>query len=219
MAPFYTGEEWQWRRCSVLSFDSDTKKYHIKFVPDGPEKDVKRFNLLFDAESRDRWQCCRDAAVVSREAAKIRLRFDYFVSQQPMEEVRALQGTTIKGIHEKVADSLPLDVAFPRHGTKLGILLRELTKEVIQQHTRSMKKSILFHKLKHSEAERERYTRLGLPPVPDAPAIPWGAKVAIPGHPYSERRKTISSIHYSCLPEVRASSHWDRWHWRRLVRS
>lgn len=202
MAPFYVGKEWQWKRCSILSFDPDNNKYRVKFVPDGPEKVVKRFNLLFDIESRDKWQCSRDAAKMSREAAKQRLRFDYFVSQQSMEEVRAIQGSTIRGIHQKVADGLPLDVAFPEQGTKLGALLRELTKEVIQQHTRSMKKSILFYKLKHSKAERENYDRLGLPHVPEAAPIPWSAKVGIPKHPYSERRKAMGNVHYSCLAEV-----------------
>lgn len=206
MVPFYVSEVWQWRKCRVLSFDPDNNKYRVKFVPDGPEKTVKRFNLLFDAESRDRWQCSRDAAKVSREAAKQRLRFDYFVSQQPMEEVRAIQPSTIRRIHEKVADGLPLDVAFPQQGTKLGTLLCGLTKEVIQQHTRSMKKSIMFYKLKHSATERERYSCLGLPNVPGAPLIPWSSKVDIPKHPFSERRKAMSSIHYSCLSEVRPCS-------------
>lgn len=202
MAPFYIGEEWQWRRCSVLSFDRQINKYRVKFELNGLEKEVKRFNLLFDAESRETWQSCRDAAKASRAAAKQRLRFDYFVSQQSMEEVRAVQGSTIRSIHEKVADGLPLDVTFPQQGTKLGDLLRGLTKEVIQQHTRSMKKSILFYKLNHSNTERERYNRLRLPAVPEAPAIPWSAKVDIPGHPYSERRQAMSNIHYSSLPEV-----------------
>lgn len=202
MAPYYVGEEWQWKRCSILSFDPGTSKYRVKFVPDGLEKEVKRFNLLFDAESRDAWQSCRDAAKEAREEAKTRLRFDYFVSQQSMEEVRAVQGSTIRGIHEKVADGLPLDVPFPQQGTSLGNLLRALTKEVIQQHTRSMKKSIMFYKLNQSEAERERYFRLGLPAVPAPSAIPWSAKINIPRHPYSERRKAMGNIHYSSLPEV-----------------
>lgn len=202
MAPFYVDNEWQWKRCSVLSFESSTNRYRVKFVPNGLEKEVKRFNLLFDAENRDAWQSCRDAAKTSREDAKKRLRFDYFVSQQPMEEVRAVQGSTIRGIHEKVADGLPLDVAFPQQGTELGNLLRDLTKQVIQQHTRSMKKSILFYKLEHSNIEKERYVHLGLPAVLVAGPIPWSAKVAIPGHPYNERRKAMSNIHYSSLPEV-----------------
>lgn len=202
MAPFYVGDEWQWRRCSVLSFDEASNKYRVKFIPNGPEKEVKRFNLLFDAENRDTWQSCREAAKSWREDAKKRLRFDYFVSQQPMEEVRAVQGSTIRGIHEKVADGLPLDVAFPQQGTKLGNLLRGLTKQVIQQHTRSMKKSILFYKLEHSKVEMERYTQLGLPEVPKASPIPWSAKIDIPRHPYTDRRKAMGNIHYSSLPEV-----------------
>lgn len=208
MAPFYVGDEWQWRRCSVLSFDSTTNKYRVKFLHNGLEKEVKRFNLLFDAENRDAWQSCRDAAKSSREDAKKRLRFDYFVSQQRMEEVRAVQGSTIRGIHEKVADGLPLDVEFPQQGTKLGNLLRDLTKQVIQHHTRSMKKSILFYKLKHSQVEKERYFHLGLPAVPEASPIPWSAKVNIPPHPYSERRKALGNIHYSSLSEVTVASEW-----------
>lgn len=203
MAPFYVHDEWQWRRCSLLFFDTDTNKYRVKFLPNGPEKDIKRFNLLFDSESREEWQSRRDAAKQSRQAAKQRLRFDYFVSQQNMEEVRAVQGSTIRGIHEKVANGLPLDVSFPQQGTNLGILLCDLTKEAIQHHTRCMKKSILFYKLSHSKVEKECYDRLGLPAVPEAQIIPWSAKVDTPRHPYNERRKAMSNIHYSCLPEVR----------------
>lgn len=202
MAPFYVGEEWEWRHCSVLSFNPTRNKFRVRFLPDGLEKEVKRFNLLFDAESRDTWQSCRDTAKESQEAAKKRLRFDYFVSQQPMGEVRAVQGLTIRKIHEKVADGLPLDIAFPQQGTNLGNLLRDLTKQVIQQHTRSMKKSILFYKLKHSKVAREHYDQLGLPAVPNASVVPWSAKVNIPGHPYRERRKAMGNMHYSSLPEV-----------------
>ena len=204
MAPYLLDDKWQWIHCSVLSFDTSTNKYRVRFSHNGLEKSVKRFNLLFDAESRETWQTCRANAKEAREAAKRRLRFDYFVSQQPMEEVRAVQGSTIRRIHEKVVDGLPLDVKFPSQGTPMGDLVRDLTKQVIQQHTRSTKKSILFYKLKLSEAERGRYRCLGLPPVPGPISIPWSAKVDTPEYPYRERRKAIGNIHYSTLPEVRA---------------
>ncbi|CAM9135038.1 unnamed protein product, partial [Choristocarpus tenellus] len=202
MAPYFSKQEWQWRPCAVLSFNNNTQTYLVSFLPKGPEKEVKRFNLLFDAESREKWEDRRKAAEASRESAKQRLRFDYFVSQQPMQEVRAIQGSTLRDIHAKVADGLPLDVAFPEQGTHLGFLLRDLTKEVIQQHARSMKKAILMHKLERSEPIRERYEHLGLPPVPQCAAVPWVGKEDIPTHPYKERRKAISNIHYSCMPEV-----------------
>lgn len=203
MAPFYAEEEWQWRRCCVLSFCSSNNKYRVKFLVNGLEKDVKRSNLLFDDESRDTWQTCRDAASAAREDAKRRLRFDYFVSQQPMAEVRAVQGSTIRRIHARVADGLPLDVAFPQPRTKLGNLLRKLTKEIIQQHTRSMRKSTLFHKLMHSERDKARYDQLGLLPMPEARRIPWSGKVVSPQHSYIEKKKASGNIHCSSLPEVR----------------
>lgn len=202
MAPYFLGNEWQWKHCSVLSFDTTTNKYYIRFSHNGQEKSVKRFNLLFDAESRELWQLRRARAREEREAAKRRLRFDYFLSQQPMEEVRAVQGSTIGGIHEKVADGLPLDVTFPQQGTPLGHIVRDLTKQAIQQHTRSMKKSILLYKLKNFETERQRYNHLRLGAIPESTPIPWSSKVDIPEYPFRERRKAIGNIHYSSLSEV-----------------
>lgn len=202
MAPCYLGNEWQWKHCTVLSFDSGINKYHIRFSHNGQEKSVKRFNLLFDAESKKLWLFRRARAKEEREAAKRRLRFDYFLSKQPMQEVRAVQGSTIRGIHEKVADGLPLDVTFPQQGTPLGHIVRDLTKQVIQQHTRSMKKSILFYKLEHFETERQRYNRLKLGAVPEPALILWSSKVDTPEYPFHERRKAIGNIHYSSLSEV-----------------
>lgn len=203
MAPYFLHNEWQWKHCTVLSFDSGTNKFHIKFSHNSQEKKVKRFNLLFDAESRELWQFRRVRAREEREAAKRRLRFDFFLSKQPMEEVRAVQGSTIRGIHEKVADGLPLDVTFPQQGTPLGHIVRDLTKQVIQQHTRSMKKSILFHKLEHFETEKQRYDRLRLEAIPEPATIPWSSKVDTPEYPFHERRKAIGNIHYSSLSEVK----------------
>lgn len=201
LAPFYANEEWEWRPCTVLNFNPDTKMYRIIFGPDGPEKDVKRSNLLSVAECRETWQCRRTAAHESRCAAKQRLRFDFAVSQQPMDEVRAIQGSTIGQIHQKVADGLPMDMAFPEGMSKSGYLLRELTKEVIQQHTRSMKKSIFFHKVRQMHVE-DGPSELGIVRPPKAPAVPWSSKVSVPGHLYEERHKAISNIHYCCFPEV-----------------
>lgn len=188
----------------MLHYHQNTGTYRIKFLPDGPEKYVRRFNLIFDGENHEFWKGQRNAATQARQAAKQRLRFDYFVSQQPMGEVRAIQGSTIRSIHEKVADGLPLDVSFPQTISKAGGLLRESTREVIQQHTRSIKKAIVFHKLNHSSIAREHYQRMGLPDLQEVPETPWSAKVSIPQYPFSERRRIMSNIHYSCVPEVRS---------------
>jgi hypothetical protein len=88
------------------------------------------------------------------------------------------QGSTLRGIHERVADGLPLDVPFPDQGSHLGSVLRGLTKEVIQQHARCMKRAILYHKLKHSEAARAKHAQLRLPEPPALPAQRWFGKVS-----------------------------------------
>jgi hypothetical protein len=91
MVPFYSEGEWRWARCSVVNYLTDAQRFVVRLHADGREKHVKRFNLLFDAESRAEWEERRSAAESAREAAKARLRFDHYVAQQPMEELRAVQ--------------------------------------------------------------------------------------------------------------------------------
>ncbi|CAM9201513.1 unnamed protein product, partial [Phaeothamnion confervicola] len=145
--PFYHGGEWRWANCTVLGYDAASGRFSVRRRSDGSVKEVRRFHLLFDAESRVQWERRRAAAGAAREEAKRRLRLDHYISRQPMEAVRPVQAATLRGMHERVADGLPLDVSFPGLAAPLAPLLRELTREVIRGHARCMKKAILFHKV------------------------------------------------------------------------
>ncbi|CAM9175434.1 unnamed protein product [Chrysoparadoxa australica] len=208
-APFYEGGEWKWARCLVKSFDDKSQSYVVEFVGrNAPQKNVKRLNLLFASESKELWEERRREAEKARNAAKQRLRLDYFTSQLPITSVRPVQSSTLRGIHEKVADGLPLDVPFPEQATPLGELLRDLTKEVIQSHARAMKQAMLHHGLKTDADARERYDKLHLPEPPLPPSIPQFGKLSVPSHPFREHRKAIGNIHFSTLPEVLGTFLW-----------
>ena len=95
---------------------------------------VSRLNLRFQAEDEKAWFRRRDCAHAAREAVKQQLRLDYFVAEQPATAVRAIQQSTLRGIHGKINDGLPVGpgrMTFPEPGTPGGALLRALTADVI----------------------------------------------------------------------------------------
>lgn len=76
-------------------------------------KEVKRLNILFDNEDKGVWEARRLAARNAREEAKQRLRYDYFIKRQPMDEFRPIQKSILSGIHNKIAQGLPAEFPFP----------------------------------------------------------------------------------------------------------
>eukprot|EP01035_Chromulina_nebulosa_P018662 gene18662-24408_t len=131
-SPFYRDGNWIWRQCKVLSYDDTTQLFQIKFLPDGLEKHVKRLNIKFDLENSLSFDERRNSAEEFRNEAKSVMRLDYFITQQPNYLIHPIRKDTIKSIHEKVIDGLPLYLPFPEQGTPLGLVLRNLTADVIQ---------------------------------------------------------------------------------------
>ncbi|KAI8905239.1 hypothetical protein DFJ77DRAFT_551994 [Powellomyces hirtus] len=46
---------WAWLKCDVLEYDPEVQMYLIEWKPSGPRKQVKRLNLLFEDEDRDKF--------------------------------------------------------------------------------------------------------------------------------------------------------------------
>jgi len=176
-------------------------------------KEVRRLNILFDNEDKGTWEARRRAARDAREEAKQRLRFDYYIRKQAMDEFRPIQQVTLRGIHEKIADGLPNDVDFPEQGTPGGQLLRKLTKDVIQGYTRTMKQAISAYKYNSDASVRETYETLKLPPAPPTLAPPMFGKVSIPAHAYDDCKQFVADNHFSALREVLVTFKWlyDTW--------
>ena len=173
--PYFIKGGWKWRRCVVHSYDAETKLFTVKLGL--KQKQVRRLNILFDDENKGAWEARRRAAHEAREEAKQRLRFDYYIRKQEMDEFRPIQKSTLRGIHEKIADGLPNGVDFPEQGTAGGTLLRTLTKDVVQGYTRTMKQAISAHKYKSDSGIREMYAKLKLPPASPATPTPMFGKV------------------------------------------
>ncbi|KAJ3178187.1 hypothetical protein HDU87_003739 [Geranomyces variabilis] len=57
---------WSWQRCSVLAYDAATSLYLIEWHPSGPQKLVKRLNLLFEDEDRERFYKRIEYAILQR---------------------------------------------------------------------------------------------------------------------------------------------------------
>ncbi|CAM9110379.1 unnamed protein product, partial [Ectocarpus fasciculatus] len=215
-SPFFHNHNWMWRRVEVLSYNEQTKKYVVRFLPDGIEKEVHRLNLKFDQEDPDKFELRRNKADAGRNEAKQAMRLDHFINCQSKDEIRPIRQSSLKTIHERVIDGLALSVPFPDQGTPLGELLRSLTGETIQWYSRTMKKTVLLAKLNGSKVDpvtTARYDELHLPPPPGKPPVPLIGKVPCPSYPFRERQHRIAQIHYSSQAEILEVYRWMYTRW------
>lgn len=146
-SPFFHMNKWIWRPVQVLSHDPVSKEFQVKFLPDGISKSVHRLNLRFDAEDAKRFEDRRDIADKARKEAKQIMRLDHFINQQSKDDIRPIGSDSLRRIHERIMDGLPVEIPFPEPGTRLGNLLRTLTAELIYFYSRTMKKIVLYSKL------------------------------------------------------------------------
>ena len=50
--PYCEDEKWIWKPVTVLGYDSTTKLFDVKYIPDGIRKTASRLNILFDQEKQ-----------------------------------------------------------------------------------------------------------------------------------------------------------------------
>ena len=70
------------RKCRVVSYDDASEKYHIVFSNGGPEKDVKRLALCFDAEDEDTFFRRGELALDLRKQAGALRRYIALIKSQ-----------------------------------------------------------------------------------------------------------------------------------------
>ena len=174
-SPYFVSAKigWQWKPCKVLRYDRTQDKddqqwrvvsageqvdgrYEIQFRGQSKPKMVKRINLCFDQEDQACFHKRIEAAEASREDAKARLRYDFYIDGQETSQLRPMQPQTLKGIHEKMIDGLIpttrqlLEDEQVRSANwedgdvplVLSALFQELVKNVIDSYTRAMKKEV-----------------------------------------------------------------------------
>jgi hypothetical protein len=207
-APYFLSGQWYRKECRVLTYDRQSCKYEVEFVPSGPRKMVRRLNLKFDIEDEKDWQERRNTAEQARELAKSVARLDHFISQQPSSDIQNILPDALKRIHVRVIDGLPLSMSFPEPGTPLGLLLRSLTGDVIQRYNWVMKKAVLVQKLARNESTLTKYNQLRLPPMPGKPPVPEIGKVPCPHFPFKDRRNQMSQLHFSREKPILAVTIW-----------
>ncbi|GLE01428.1 hypothetical protein PINS_up010258 [Pythium insidiosum] len=202
-SPYYFKGDWRWRACAVQSYDADKQKYLIQFHGSDRRKHVRRINLRFETESPELFQRRIDAAVERREVAKAQLRFDHFLTKQSGAELRAMSRELLARVHRRVVHGLPECVTLADQSPSARTL-RALTDATIQEYARSMKKAVLFHRLRSDAELQRRYETLNLHAPPPSPAVPAQAKVAIPAHAFERHRRRVASLHFTSSPPLLA---------------
>jgi len=214
--PFYHNQQWMWRDCVVLNYNDSLKQYEVQYIPDGIIKFVHRLNLKFAIENHVIFDARRKSAEDARTEAKQLMRLDHFINQQSKVEIRTIRQEILRCIHERICDGLPLTVPFPDQGTHLGNLLRKMTGELIHWYSYTMKKCVLYSKLRglnYDGKVEARFNLLQLPHPPLRKAAPAIGKVECPDYSFIDRKRRVSQLHYSAQKEVFFVYRWlyDKW--------
>ena len=214
--PFYHAGEWIWRPVAVKRYDAEKGEFEVHFLPNGILKKVKRLNLQFDLEDAEKFNERRKLAEKSRSEAKEIMRLDFFVEQQPNHEIRIISKNSIKKIHSRIVDGLPLSVPFPEPDSRIGRLLRRLTADIIKFYSRTMKRTVLHAKLSgpyKNDTMIVKCKQLRLPGLPSKAPVPKNGKVYCPDYPFKERVSRIEHLHYSSIKEVLNVYRWlhNKW--------
>lgn len=214
---FYQDGEFVWRDVDVLGYDAETRQYIIKFLPVGIQKKVNRLNIKFDLESNEIYHKRYSLAETARNNMKAIMRLDYFISRQSNDLIRPIQKEKIREIHEKVIEGLPSYIPFPEHGSYLGIVLRNLTADLIHWYIRVIKKTVVACKVMNpvfrDEVVISRFRQLKLPMFPEKPAVPFSTMVECPTYPLKDRVQRLEHLHYCNIYEVLQVLRWmfDSW--------
>lgn len=214
--PYFHEGQWIWRPVKVNSYKAETKEFEVTFLPKGVTKHVKRLNLKFDDEDSARFETRRNVAEEARREAKQMMRLDYYVEQQPKNNIRAITKESIRKIHERVVEGLAVTVPFPEAGTRLGKVLHTLTGEMIQFYSRTMKRTVLQARLRGVYQDfdfQRRYKQLHLPPLPPKVPVPRNGKVSCAPYPFSDRLLRIENLHISSTNEILGVHNWLQKKW------
>jgi dynein heavy chain len=223
MARYYINGAWRWRPCEVVDYDYESRKFTIKFRGSNKTKQVKRLNLMFEGESKERYEARVAAAEREREKAKAALRFDHYIANQDDATITPMMQKTLEAIHAKVIGGL-VPAASPMNddGTlntmsPQAALMRKLTAAAIQDYARSMKKAVLYYTLKYEEDSMVRYSTLKLPIPSFDVEIPEFGKLQIPELAFEENRAHLTNSHYTSRLEVLDSLLWLHELWDNML--
>lgn len=92
----------------MLSYDYKSKTFHLKLDRDGKEKDVRRYNILFDFEDENKFFERRERAIKLRHEARKRLTTEYFIDKRLslIYDTKGIDLKTLQGIHKRLGVNL-----------------------------------------------------------------------------------------------------------------
>lgn len=115
----YANGKTDWIPVEILSFDEETKRFHIKIIENAAEKHVRRYNLLFDIEDEDEFFSRREKAIELRNEARKRLTKELFIAgyMKNFYQTEGMDLKTIEGVY-----------------SRLGINLEQYPKESVEKY-------------------------------------------------------------------------------------
>ncbi|KAL2912967.1 dynein light chain binding [Polyrhizophydium stewartii] len=157
---FPHSSDWEWADCFALEYCPERDMYLIEWQKHpGSRKWVKRLNLLFASENRDRFYKRIEHAIEQRSLAELESEYRERVSKQPLHNPAQLPSFLVIGAIEKIGR-----VVTKRDFPVLEKCLDELEKDYVFSIRRAEYhiKSKTERKVEQSTANSERFAALAL---------------------------------------------------------
>jgi len=194
---FFTDREWVWRKCKVVGYNDDSKRYVIEFQNPRVRKEIPRLNLRFDAESEvlfhERVERCK---ALKEECLGLR-RYTAFINSQPDGIFSPIQQSALQGIVGKLMTNSE-ELVMSRQRS-----VEQLLTEVRDEYNSTMKLVIIEYRRRLKE-ENQKLELLGLPPLPQKLPVEYLAVFSIPerSSPIAPLISTIKGLHFTKHPEA-----------------
>ena len=143
---------WEWRACTVISYDPADSTFTIKWADGGKTKKVRRLNLCLDGDDLAAFEERVAAARKLRDRAEDAMRISTFADGSPAGEMQRMDKAQV----ERIIQLISLDI--PRENFKL---VTELVQSVEAEYLKSQSIATLNYLLK-DDAEAGRLQDMGL---------------------------------------------------------
>ena len=151
---------WEWRACTVLSYDPDTALFTIKWADGGATKQVRRLNLCLDGDDLEAFEERVAVARKLRDRAENAMRLSAFVDGSPAGNMHSMDKEQV----ERILEMISMDI--PRENFTL---VTELVKSVEKDYLKSQSMATLDYLLKDDQ-EAEHLQDMGFMAKPPQPA-------------------------------------------------
>ncbi|KNC98315.1 hypothetical protein, variant [Spizellomyces punctatus DAOM BR117] len=155
-----TETEWDWLECLVLDYDRETQRYLIEWLPSGPQKFVKRLNLVFKEENRELFYKRIESAIRARSLAAEEAAYLESIDREDNSVVCPLPRSFKRSILKRLGCSISSNQL-----KMVDATMEQVERDFLfsmKRATREFSHGPFAHVLQQSTARSERFAELAM---------------------------------------------------------